>query len=150
VPYDAVTPYGFTPDTWNWMVNEGTIAIGMITMITTALLLWRNLNRFTNILISISTSAGIFGLCWWSLMWNSNYVLHFLGLSDNSLVQQGYPLMWFSTAASIVLAIAAAILLGLHTRQSIKRFLCIGCGLGAIALATNLLMSMLLGLGYVD
>jgi hypothetical protein len=150
VPYDVVTPYGLTPDTWNRVVNQGAITIGVITLITTALLLWRNLNHFTRILISIGSSAGIFSLCWWSLIWNSNYILHFLGLSDNSLVQQGYPLMWFSTAISIVLAIVAAILLGLHTHQAIKRFLCLGCSVGAIALATNLFLFILLGLGYVD
>lgn len=150
VPYDAVTPYGLTPDTWRWVVNAGAIAIGMITLITTAFLLWRNLNLFTRILISIGSSVGIFSLCWSSLMWNSNYVLHFLGLSNNVWVQQGYPLMWFSTAISIVLAIVAIILIGRYTHQSIKRFLCLGCGVGAIALATNLFLFILLGLGYVD
>ncbi len=48
-------------------------------------------------------------------------------------------------------------LLGLHTHQSIKKFLCLGCGIGArcsadtarVALATNLFLSILLGLGYV-
>ena len=59
------------PLIWNWVVNEGAIIIGVITLITTALLLWCNLNCFTRILISISSSAGIFELCWWSLMWNS-------------------------------------------------------------------------------
>ncbi|MGI0487699.1 hypothetical protein ACN4EK_19830 [Pantanalinema rosaneae CENA516] len=150
VPYDAVTPYGLTPDTWNRVVPAGAIAIGLITLITTALLLWRNLNLFTRILISLGSSAGIFSLCWWALMWNSNYVLHFLGLSNTLWVQQGYPLMWFSTAISIVLAFVAAILIGRYTHQSIKRFLCLGCGVGAIALTTNLLLFILLGLGYLD
>ncbi|HEY9623963.1 MAG TPA: hypothetical protein V6C78_26635 [Crinalium sp.] len=150
VPYDVITSYGLTPDTWRWVVHAGAIAIGIITLITTALLLWRNLNLFTRILISIGSSAGIFSLCWSSLMWNSNYVLHFLGLSNNLWVQQGYPLMWLSTVISIVLAIVAAILIGRYTRQSIKRFLCLGCGVGAISLATNLFVFILLGLGYVD
>lgn len=150
VPYDVVTPYGFTPDTWGWAVSGGAIATGIITMIITALLLWRNLNRLTRILISLISSAGIFSLCWWSLSWNSNYVLSFLGLADNTFVQQGYPVMWVSTAISIVVAIVTAILLWLHTQQSLKGFLCLVCGFGTVALVTYFLASMLLGLGYVD
>lgn len=149
VPYDVVTPYGVTPDTWNWVVNRGALAVGILTMLATALLLWRRLNRLSKLLISISTSAGIFSLCWWSVTWNFNYLLAFFGLAD-TFSQHGYLLMWLTTAISVLLAIAAAILLWLHTNQSIKRFLCLGCGFGAISLATNLLLSMLLGLGYVD
>jgi hypothetical protein len=150
VPYDAVTPYGFTPDSWGWVVSGGAIATGMITIITTALLLWRNLNRSTKVLLSISSSVGIFSLCWWSLSWNASYVLSFLGFADNAFVQQGYSLMWICTALSIVLAIAAAILLWLHTNQSIKKFLCLGSGVGAVALATNFFVFVLLSLGYAD
>ena len=149
VPYDVVTPYGFTPDTWNWVVNRGALTAGILTMLTTALLLWRRLNRLSKLLISISTSAGIFSLCWWSVIWNSNYLLAFLGLAD-TFSQHGYLLNWLTTGISVLLAIAAAIFLWLHTNQSIKRFLCLGCGFGAISLASNLLLSILLGLGYVD
>ncbi|GAB4380063.1 MAG: hypothetical protein Kow00121_35570 [Elainellaceae cyanobacterium] len=150
VQYDVVTPYGFTPVTWGWVVDGGAIVLGAGTALATALLLWQRVNRFTRILISMGISAGIFSLCWRSLMWNSSYVLSFLGLSDNAFVQQGYPLMWLSTAISIVLAIAAAVLLGLYTHRSIKKFLCLGSGLGAVALATNFFLFVLLSLGYAD
>lgn len=150
VQYDLVTPYGFTPDTWGWVVNGGAIVLGAGTALATAFLLWKRLNQFTRILISISISAGIFSLCWRSLMWNSNHVLSFLGLSDNALVQQGYPVMWLATAVSIVLAVAAAILLKLYTNQSIKKFLSLGSGIGSVALTTSFFLFILLNLGYAD
>jgi hypothetical protein len=149
VPYDLVTPYGLTPDTWNWVVFGGAIATGIGTMLATAILLWRRLNRITNLLIGISSSIGIYSLCLWSLSWNSNYILSFFSFAD-ALVQHGNLIMRFSVIVSIVLAIVAAILLCLRTNQSIKRFLCMGCGFGAMALVTNLLMFILLNLGYVD
>ncbi|MBD3884011.1 hypothetical protein IFO70_19855 [Phormidium tenue FACHB-886] len=149
VQFEIMTPYGFTPDTWNWAVSVSAIVAGISTMVATALLLWRRLNRLTKILLSISSSAGIFSLCWWSLSWNSNYVLSFFGLAD-AFFQHSYLLMSLFSTISVLLAIVAAVLLWLHTNQSIKRFLCLGCGVGAIALATSLLLSMLLGLGYVD
>ncbi|MBD2113815.1 hypothetical protein H6F59_18490 [Nodosilinea sp. FACHB-141] len=83
-------------------------------------------------------------------MWNSHHVLSFLGLSDNALVQQGYPLMWLATAISIALAVAAAILLKLYTNQSIRKFLSLGSGIGSVALTTNFFLFVLLSLGYAD
>lgn len=149
VQYNVVTPYGFTPDTWGWVVNGGAIATGIGTIIATALLLWGRLNRFTRILLSISSSVAIFNLCSLSLSWNFTYVASFFGLTETFL-QDGYVLMWLSAAISAIFAIAAAILLWLHTNQSIKTFLCLGSGFGAVALATNLFLLILLGLGYAD
>ncbi|MEP0948269.1 MULTISPECIES: hypothetical protein [Cyanophyceae] len=77
-------------------------------------------------------------------------MLSFLGLSDNALVQQGYPLMWLATAISIALAVAAAILLKLYTNQSIRKFLSLGSGIGSVALTTNFFLFVLLSLGYAD
>jgi hypothetical protein len=151
VPYTLVTPYGLTPESWGSVVNGSAIVTGVITMLTTALLLWSSLNRFSKSLLSLSTGAAIFSLCRESLTWNSNQLLNLLDLSD-AFSQQGYSylIMQIIQVVSILLAVAAAILLWRRTNQSIQRFLCLGCGFGAIALATNLLLSLLLGLGYVD
>ncbi|GAB4386007.1 MAG: hypothetical protein Kow00121_51740 [Elainellaceae cyanobacterium] len=147
--YDLVTPYGFTPDTWGVFVNGAAIAAGIGTILATALILWRGLNRLSKILISISSSAGFFQLCWQSFSWNFIYMPSFFGFNE-TFPEYGSLLMWLSTAISILLAIAAAILLWRHTYQSIRRFLCLGNGFGAIAFATQLLLALLLGLGYAD
>ena len=47
-------------------------------------------------------------------------------------------------------AISAAILLWLHTRQSITKFLCLVNGFGAAALVSYFSLFILLSLGYVD
>lgn len=152
VPFDVVTPYGLTPDTWVWVVNGTAIAAGIGTTLATALLLWRRFNRFTRILISISSSVGVFGLCMIALLWVLSYLPSFFGLTETLLpfLQDGSVLMWISVAISSIFAIAAAILLWLHTNQSIKRFLCLGSGVGAVALASNFFLVILLGLGYAD
>ncbi len=150
VQYDVVTPYGFTPDTWGWVVKEAATLAGILTMLTTALLLGRRLNCLSKILLSISTSAGIFSLCRLSISRTSYDLLTLFGLTDTFSQHQYLQQMWFTTAISVLVAIAAAILLWRHTNQSLKRFLCLGCGLGAITLASYLLQSVLLGLGYVD
>lgn len=33
VQHDFVTPYGFTPDTWGWVVKGGASAAGIFTML---------------------------------------------------------------------------------------------------------------------
>jgi hypothetical protein len=152
VPYDAVTSYGFTPDTWGWFVNGGAIASGIGTIFGTALLLWRRLNRFTKILLSISSSAGIFNLCSLSLLYVLTYLPSALGLTRTFLpfLQNGSLLMGISTAISAVVAIASAILLWVYTNQSIQSFLCLSSGFGSSALSMYFLQILLLGLGYAD
>lgn len=136
VQYDVMTPYGFTPDTWNWFVHGGAIVAGFGTMMFVALLLWQRFNRFVEILIGISGGVGIFSLCWLFLDWNLTTLF----------LQNGYIAMCFSAA----LAMIAAILLWSRTELSLKMFLCLGCGAGALALATNLFLLTLFGLGYAD
>jgi len=146
--YDRVTPYGFTADRWDWVVNGGAIAAGLGTTLATALLLWGRLNRVTKILGS-SSSVGIFYLCWLSVSLSFGYLASLFGLTETFL-QNGQMLMWLCVAVSTISAIAAERLLWLHTDESIKHFLCLGSGLGAVALATNFFLSILLSLGYAD
>ena len=148
MPYDSVTPYGFTPDKWDWVVNGGAIAAGLGTTLATALLLWGRLNRVIKIL-GVSSSVGIFHLCLFSVSLNFGYLASLFGLTETFL-QNEHLLMWLSTGISTILAIAAARLLWLHTNKSIKKFLCLGSGLGVLVLATNFFLSMLLSLGYAD
>jgi hypothetical protein len=147
VQYDVVIPYGFTSDTWNWFVYGGAIAAGVGTMMSIALLLWqrfKRLNRFAKILIGISGGMGIFSLCWLFLGWNFTYLFSFSGLATP--LQNGEITMGFSA----VLAMIAVILLWSRTNQSIKTFLCLGSGVGVVALATYLFMLILFELGYAD
>jgi hypothetical protein len=143
VQYDIVTPYGFTPDTWNWVVNGGAIVAGVGTIIATALLLWQRFNRLTKILVSISSTVGIFNLCWLSFS-----LMYFAYLP--SFFQDEYVLMWLSAAISAIFAIAAALWLWSNTNQSIKNFLCLGSGFGAVAIVASFFLSVLLDLGYID
>lgn len=153
MPYDIVTPYGFTPDRWDWVVNGGAIAAGLGTTLATALLLWGRLNRVTKILGVSSSSVGIFHLCWLPVSLNFGYLAALLaalfGLTETFLKNE-HLLRWFCIGISTTLAIAAARLLWLHTNKSIKKFLCLGSGLGVLALATNFFLSILLSLGYAD
>lgn len=149
VPFDVVTPYGLTPDTWGWVVNGAAITAGTGTALATILLLSRSLNRFTRILISISSSVGIFQLCLSAISVIFTYLPSFLNLTETAL-QNWSMLLWLSIAVSSTVAIGAVILLWLYTNQSIKKFLCFGSGVGAVALAHNLFLSVLLGLGYAD
>ena len=143
--YDVVTPYGFTNDSWDLFTNGGAIAAGAITMLIIALRLWRRFNLFTKILASISSSVGVFALCGWAIVLNFSHLSDFFNLLG-IWSQQGL-LIW---AISAVFAIAAAILLWLHTRQSIKKYLCLVNGFGATALASYYSLYILLWLGYAD
>ncbi|MBW4459754.1 MAG: hypothetical protein KME47_05875 [Nodosilinea sp. WJT8-NPBG4] len=147
VPFDLVTPYGLTPDDWVDVVRGGAIAAGIAAMLVTALLLWRRVNRFSRILISLITGAGIFNLAWWAFSWNVGYVLPLFGWA-NPLIQQGHLLALFFATISLLVAIAAVILIWTYTNSSIRKFLCLGSGFGAIALASHLFMYLLLDLGF--
>ncbi|HEY9660377.1 MAG TPA: hypothetical protein V6C65_18135 [Allocoleopsis sp.] len=149
VPFDWVTPYGLTPNAWSWVVRGGAIAAGIVTMIAVALLLRRRVNHFSRGLISLITGAGIFSLAWWSFSWNVGFVLPVFSWADQ-LLQQGHLLALLFTVISILVAIAAVSLLWLHTNSSIRKFLCLGSGFGAVALASHLFMYLLLDLGYLD
>ncbi|MBD1874814.1 hypothetical protein H6F75_15105 [Nodosilinea sp. FACHB-131] len=149
VPFDVVTPYGLTPDNWIQAVRGGAIAAGIAAMLLTALLLWRRVNRFSRVLISLIIGAGIFNLAWWAFSWNVGYVLPLFSWA-NPLIQQGHLLALFFTVISVLVAIAAAILIWTYTNSSIRKFLCLGSGFGAIALSSHLFMYLLLDLGYTD
>jgi hypothetical protein len=146
ISYDVVIPYGFTPETWGWMVNGITIVLGIGTMIATAMLLWYRMNRWTRTIISLSSGIGIFNLCSLSLLWVLNF---FFGLS-RLLAQNEYAVFLLSTAIAGILAIVSAIFLWLRNHQSIQKFVCLGSGIGTIALGTHFFMFLLLTLGYAD
>ena len=149
VPYNAVTPYGLTPNTWDWVVDGGAIAAGVSITLATAILLWRNLHGVAKGLISLITSVAVLSLAWLSLQLIFTFsrnpiqtvVSQYLGSAGWDFVTLGI---------SIVLAIMAAIWLISHTRQSIKRFLSLGSGLGASMIAMYSFIYLLLGLGYAD
>jgi len=149
VPYDVVTPYGFTPDTWGSFIHVAAIAIGLVTIIATALVLWRNVNRGTRILLGTISSIGIFNLCWLSLSMSSNHLPFLMKLAE-TVPDYPYSLFLLFTGISLFVALTAAIWLWQRTPQSIKRFLCLSSGFGAVALMTHLFLSILLGLGYAD
>ncbi|MBW4563370.1 MAG: hypothetical protein KME32_19925 [Mojavia pulchra JT2-VF2] len=149
VQFDVVTPYGFTPDSWSWVVDGGALIAGVGTLIATALVLWRRFHRFIRLPMSISSSVGIFNLCSFSLLWIFTYLPSLFGFTE-TLLQNRSVLMWVGTTISSTFAIVAAILFYLHTNQSIKKFLCLSSGIGAVALAINLFLFVLLGLGYAD
>lgn len=140
----------FTLETLSLVVNAGAIFAGVGTLIATAYLLWRRLPCFIAIPISITSSVGIFHLCFFSLLWIFGYLPSLFGFPE-ILVQTSY-LMYQVCAAAIssIFAIIAAILFYLHTNQSIKNFLCLGSSIGAVALAINLFLSVLLELGYIE
>ncbi|MGB3650271.1 MAG: hypothetical protein WBA41_03555 [Rivularia sp. (in: cyanobacteria)] len=123
------------------------IATAIVTIITTALLKRRRMNRLTKILLIIISSVGVFNLCWLALTWSFSFLSDFFGLAFS---QNLYLLMWVVTAISVILAIAAAILLWLHTSQSIKKFLCLVSGFGAVTLVSYFSLFVLLSLGYAD
>ncbi|WP_414621220.1 hypothetical protein [Calothrix sp. CCY 0018] len=149
VRFDVVTPYGFTPDTWIQVVNGTAIFAAILTIITTALLLWQRVNRLSKILFIIISSVGVFNLCLLSVSINFGTLSDFFGLAE-TFSQQRYALMWLVKAISVILAIAAAILLWLHTSQSIKKFLCLVSGFGTVAFAYHFSLFILLLLGYAD
>ena len=149
VPFDWITPYGLTPDTWFWVVRGGAIAVGIATILATAFLLRHQNSRLNRILISPITGAGIFSLAFWAFSWNVGYMLPLFSWA-NPLLQQGNLLAAFFIAISLLVAIAAVILLALHTPPALQKFLCLGSGFGAVALASHLLMYLLLDLGYLD
>ena len=142
VSYDVVTPYGFTDDTWDLFIDGGAIAAGIVTTLIIALLLWRRFNLFTKILASISSGIAVFTLCESVIALNFSHLSNFFNLLG-TWSQQGL-LIW---AVSAVFAIAAAILLWLHT---IKKYLCLVSGFGATALVSYYSLYILLWLGYVD
>ena len=149
VSYDVVTPYGFTVDTWDLFIDAGAIAAGIVTTLIIALLLWGRFNRFTKILASISSGIGVFTLCGSAIALNISNLSDFFGLAKFSSLP-GYMLIWLEIAVSAVFAITAAILLWLHTRQSIRKFLCLVNSFGATALVSYFSLFILLSLGYVD
>lgn len=149
VPYDAVTSHGLTIDTWHRFLHGGAIATGLLTTVTTALFLWERLHHLGKILAGILSVLGMFQLCWSALRWTLVYLPPFFRLTTSS-PQIGYGLMWVSLAIALILAIFTAIQLWQHTQRSLQRFRCVSGGFGGVAIAANVLMALLLGLGYID
>ncbi|MBE7382797.1 MAG: hypothetical protein F6J95_015450 [Leptolyngbya sp. SIO1E4] len=145
IPYNAVTPYGLKPEIWDWVVTSAAITVGITAAIATALLLWQRLHGPTQILVRLMSSVGIFVLCW--LSFNFSFMF---GLNVTGMVVFESLIMWSAAAVSIIFAIAAASLLWSHTYQSIKRFLSLSSGFGAVALTSYFFVYLLLGLGYAD
>ncbi|MBD2091650.1 hypothetical protein H6F67_17545 [Microcoleus sp. FACHB-1515] len=152
VPFDAVTPYGIVPETWSLMVQVLAIATGIAATIATIALLGQRSNRAIRVLLSLGISASIFGLCWQVFGWVIREIAGFVGFSfgiDTSTIATTILQTWLS-AAAIAPAIVAAVLLWSRTPRSIKAFLAISSGFGAVAIATNFFLFLLLGLGYAD
>ncbi len=55
VPFDAVIPYGFSPDTWGWVVSGVVIAMGIGTTLITAVQSWKKSNRPSIFLVGINS-----------------------------------------------------------------------------------------------
>lgn len=152
VPFDAVTPYGIVPETWSLMVRVLAIATGIAATIATAVLLGPRSNRWSRILLSLAISLSVFGLYRQVFGWIIREVAGFVGFSfgiDTSTIATTILQNWLS-AAAIVPAIATGVWLWLHTHRSIKAFVTISSGFGAVAIATNFFLFLLLGLGYAD
>lgn len=59
VPFDAVTPYGFTIETWMWVVNSGAAVIGIVTALAIALLFrQRRTTPITKVIVTVSSGLG--------------------------------------------------------------------------------------------
>ncbi|MBD1911468.1 MULTISPECIES: hypothetical protein [unclassified Leptolyngbya] len=147
--YDAVTSHGLTLDTWHRVLHGGAIAVGIITILTTALFLWERLNPIGAVLAGILSVLGMFQLCWSSLRWTFVHLPPFFSLSTSSS-HVGYVLMWVSMAIATIFAIFTAVQLWQHSRQSLQWFRCLSGSFGGVAIAANVLMALLLGLGYID
>lgn len=142
IPYDTVTSYGLTPDTWRLLIAILSIVAGIGTSLATGVLLWLRSDRVTKFFTSLVSSVGIFNLCWLALTWGLSTVL------ANPV--DGTVLMQLTAAVSFVIAMVAAVLLWVRTAQSFKAFLSLSNGFGASALAFMLFLFSLLWLGYAD
>lgn len=61
VPFDAVTPYGFTIESWSWAVDSGAKAIGIAATLAIALLLrQRRITTPTKAIVTVSSGFGTF------------------------------------------------------------------------------------------
>ena len=152
VPFDAVTPYGITPETWSLLVKVVAIVSGVVIAIATLSLLARRTNHALTALLGLGSGLGIFGLCWQVLSWNVREILGFIsfnfGLETSTISPNLLQTLIISVA--IALAIAAATLLWLRTHRSIKAFMLLSSGFGAVAMVSNFFLFLLLGLGYAD
>lgn len=152
IPFDEVTPYGFVPETWSLLVKGISIVSGIVIAIATLSLLARRTNHLLTVLLSLGSGLGVFGLCWQALSWNVREILGFISFNFG-LETSTIPSTIFQTliiAVAIVLATAAATLLGLRTHRSIKAFMLLSSGFGAVAIVSNFFLLLLLGLGYAD
>lgn len=151
IPFDMLTSYGVSSDSWMVLIIVISIATGIVTTIATATLLWRRSNRLITVSLGLISSVGVYSLCLQSLGWNmsSFFSLLFLVMGID-LSSQPEILQILLIVVSTVPTIAAAILLWSRTSRSTKAFMTLGSGFGAVALTTNFFLLLLLGLGYAD
>jgi hypothetical protein len=135
IPYDQVTTYSITSDIWNWLVPHLALAMGILTGIATARLLWVRSNRLTRAWVSLLSGLGLFGVACVAL----------LGLSTTYGL--GMPV---AIGLAAGLGLLTATLLWRHDARSIQTFVCVSSGLGAFGLLSMLFLLSLLELGYVD
>ncbi|MBD3886635.1 hypothetical protein IFO70_33775 [Phormidium tenue FACHB-886] len=152
VPFDVVTPYGIVPDTWSLLVKVIAIVSGIVIAIATLSLLARQPNRALTALLGLGSGLGVFSLCGQVLNWSVREILVFISLNFGLETSTISPtiLQTLIAAVALTLAIAAAILLWLRTNRSIKAFMLLSSGFGAVAIVTNFFLFLLLGLGYAD
>ena len=58
VPYAAVTPYGFTSETWDRVANQGAMVVGIGVTLIAVLLLRQRANRATQTVVTLSSGIG--------------------------------------------------------------------------------------------
>lgn len=79
VPYDSVIPYGFTSDTWNWVVYGGDIFTGVGTIFVASRLLWSShTNQVVRTFLYLSSVLGALALAAHFFL----YILLSLGYAD--------------------------------------------------------------------
>ena len=152
VPFDVVAPYGIVPDTWVVLDRVISLGSGIVIAIATLSLLARRSNRVLAALLSLGGSLGVFGLCQQVLGWSVREILGFISLNfglETSTIPPSI-LQTLIIAVALALAIAAATLLWLQTNRSIKAFMLLGSGFGAMTIVNNFFLLLLLGLGYAD
>lgn len=152
VPFDVVTPYGIVPDTWVLLVQAISIVSGIVIAIATLSLLARRTNPVFTALLGLGSSFGVFGLCRQVLNWNVREILGFISFNYGLETATIPPaiLQTLIIAVALALAITATTLLWLRTNRSIKAFMLLSSGFGAVAIVSNFFLLLLLGLGYAD
>lgn len=143
--YEVATRYGYTFDTLNWVINIGAIALGTITAIAVALLLWQKTHGWVKTLIIVISGVSIFSLCALAITFNTFPSAPAAEISSG----QGDLLTQLARALAAIFAVTT-VGLGLRTRQAMRRFLTISSGFGIAAFSINFLWLTLLAQGFID